>query len=235
MRQERQHALKLRIQGYSYTEISKELGIPKSTLSNWFSRLPLPKNARTRIQVRVHESILKSLIKRNKEQTILAQKRAWQIQKFSKEEIRSLSPRDLLLVGVALYWAEGYKKLVVRNGKERTHHVIRLTNSDPHLIQMFLRFLREIMKIHNDRMRIEMRLYKHINENKAFKYWSSVVRLPRKNFQKTTYLVSRSSLGKRPYNRLPFGTIAITVGDTQKFHKIIGWIGGMRVRSQGNM
>ena len=138
MRNDKDAALKLRLNGKSYSEICSALGIPKSTLSGWFSDVVLSETAQKRITERSQKKSLDGLIKRNKNQTKLAWERARQIQNSASKEIDSLSKTDLLIVAAALYWAEGYKKLLVRKGKEVTHHPVSLTNSDPVLIKMFI-------------------------------------------------------------------------------------------------
>ena len=35
-------------------------------------------------------------------------------------------------------------------------------------------------------------------------------------------------MGKRPFNRLPFGVIQVRISNTNLFHKIMGWIEGVR-------
>jgi len=49
-----------------------------------------------------------------------------------------------------------------------------------------------------------------------------------KPIKDTTYLVSISSKRKRPFNRLPYGTVQIRINNTQKFHHIMGWIEWMK-------
>lgn len=228
MRQDKEKALALRFRGYSYNEITKLLGIPKATLSDWFTGLVLSETAQKRIGDRVREASLRGLIKKNRLQTHYARQRAEQIRKLAQKQIHTLTSRELLLIGAALYWAEGYKKPVVKNGRERTYHVIGFTNSDCVMVQLFLRFLKKIVKIPKERIYGNVRIYEHINEEDALRFWQNITKLPKENFRKFYYGVSKSSLGKRPYNRLPYGTIQITVGDTQNFHRIMGWIEGIK-------
>lgn len=227
MRKDREKALVLRLQGHSYNEIGRMLGIPKATLSNWFSGLVLPEEAQARIKKRTREGSLKGLIKKNKLQTHQAWQRATTIRKAAKSEITRISKKDLLLIGAALYWAEGYKKLVVKDGKERTHHKISFSNTDPIMIRLFIQFLSDVLEISKSKIYASVRIFEHMNEKEALRYWQRTTGLPRENFQKFYYGVSRSSMGKRPYNRLPYGTIQIIVGDTKNFHKIMGWIEGL--------
>lgn len=229
MKEVRNEAFKLRLQGYSYNEINKALGVPKSTLSGWFSGLVLSKNAQKRLEKR--KSIgSATLVKRNKLQTHKAWERVRLIKKEAKNEIEQSKGvhRDLLLIGAALYWGEGYKKLRVQNGRELPGHVLSLTNSDPDMARMFVQFLHHAMNVPLSDIRLSLRLYRHINEKNALKYWLNATGLPKECHKGTTYLVSIASKGKRPYNRLPHGTVEIRINDTRRFHRIMGWIEWMK-------
>src|SRR6266487_1712609 len=80
MRNDKLKAYKLRVTGRSYNEISHLLKIPKSTLSAWFSRLELSIEATQRLKDRVSETSMRALLARNKNQTMLAQKRSSEAQ-----------------------------------------------------------------------------------------------------------------------------------------------------------
>lgn len=228
MRNDKQKAFALRLSGKSYREISQVLHIPKSTLSSWFSNVQLSEEVRNKINAKGREKSIQLLLARNKKQTELAIKRNHTIKKEFAGDIGTISDRELLLVGVALYWAEGHKKLFVKNGRELTSHAVSLTNSDPELIRIFLRFIREICKVDEAKIRASIRMFDHQNEDHLIRYWRDVTGIQKENFGKVYVGVSRSSQGKRPYNRLPYGTIQIRVSDTKLFHGIIGWIEGLK-------
>jgi hypothetical protein len=44
------------------------------------------------------------------------------------------------------------------------------------------------------------------------------------------YPSSTASSGKRPKNRLPYGTVRVIVSDTKLFHKLLGLIEGLKVK-----
>ena len=223
----RKQALKLRLQGQSYNEINATLGVPKSTLSGWFRRVTLPASAQVRLQNRVAQGTLNGLVRRNKLQTPLAQKRAATIRLEAKKEFTTLSKDKILLLGVALYWAEGYKRPKMRNGRITTSHSIALTNADPDMIAFFVYFLLNLLHISTEKIRLNLRLFKHIHANEAIKFWSNVTGLKTSNFERPSFVVSKSSRGKRPYQRLPYGTIQVRVNDTAKFYQLMGWIDGI--------
>lgn len=223
-----EQALALRLKGYSYNEINDKLGVAKSTLSGWFSRIKLSEKAIKRLKGRVAQGVLNGFVKRNKEQTVVAQKRTADIRAKAKKEVLDLSVNDLRIIGIALYWAEGYKRLKKINGREITSHVIALTNSDPIMVSVFIMFLNKVLNIPKEKIFIEMRLFKHMNENEIVEYWIKITQLPRSQFYKPMYPVSIASKGKRPINRLPYGTVRVIVSDTNAFYRILGMIDGLQ-------
>lgn len=224
----RTKAFKLRIQGKSYNEISEEIGVAKSTLSLWLKDIILSEVASKRIEGRLRQGVLNGLVKRNKLQTHLARQRMHQIRETARLRIPKLSSDELLLAGALLYWAEGYKRLMVRGGRELTAHVISFVNSDPDMVRVFVRFLIEFLEVSPSEIRLCVRLYAHIGEKEASNYWSKVTGLQKSNFTKPTYLVTGASKGRRPYNRLPYGTLQVAVNSTEKFHYLMGLIEGVK-------
>ena len=217
----------MRIVGFSYNEISNALNIPKSTLSGWLSSMILSQNARARIEKRRSDGSARGLLAKNEQQTREALKRMSFGRKNAAKDIETVDLKQLRLIGTALYWAEGYKRTITRNGKERTYHPVSFANSDPELVKIFIEFLSRVCNIGKERMRAEIHGHEHLNESATKKYWINVTGIPEKNFCKTYLGVSRSSLGKRPFNRLPHGTIRIRVNDTKLFYQIMGWIDGL--------
>lgn len=230
MNEVRDRALRLRLAGKSYNEIRDTLGVPKSTLSNWFKNVVLSDTARTRLTSRMSLGSA-MLIKRNKMQTHKAEQRARETRAVAKEEIPTLTRRDLLITGAVLYWAEGYKRMKIKDGKELMNHTISFVNSDPVMIRIFVSFLSEVLEVSVSAIHLTMRLYPHINERDAHVYWKEATGLTNPHFQKTTNMVSSASKGKRPFNRLPYGTLQVAVYDTAKFHRLIGMIEGVKEKT----
>lgn len=227
MRSDKNKALKLRLVGRSYSEISKLTGASKSTLSVWLKGLELPEQAKERIKKRVNQTSVAALIKRNHLQTKLAENRANINRGSAVKDIGKISKRELFLIGTALYWAEGYKRPITKNGKIRTSHPVSLTNSDPSLVKIFLKFLRMVCEVPEDKISADVRIYEHQNEGYLLDFWSKTTQLPYNKFKKFYYGISKSSQGIRPYNILPYGTIQIRVNSTDLYHKIMGWIEGL--------
>lgn len=223
----RSRALRLRLLGKSYNEISRSLNIPKSTLSGWLRNVVLNDRARKRLEDRERAGG-KVLIKRNKLQTKNAENRTKEIFLKGMKEVPNLKPTDLLVTGAVMYWAEGYKRKRKRQGREIVAHPISFVNSDPEMVRIFILFLFQILAVPKQKIVLTMRLYAHINESTAREYWKKVTDLQDSHFRKTTYLVSLSSKGKRAFNTLPFGTLQVSVNSTDTFYRLMGIIEGVK-------
>ena len=116
-----------------------------------------------------------------------------------------------------LYWAEGSKE-------ER--EIVDISNSDPRLIQLALRWLRVVCEVPDEKIRIQMHIHTDLDLEECIQFWSRVTGLPRNQFQKTQ--IKLSSLGHRK-KRLYFGTIKIRVCDKQLYRRIQGWIQGLHL------
>ena len=228
MRNDKELAIKMRLKGKSYGEIHKKFGIPKSTLSGWLSDVVLLKKARARIWQRTQAKGFRALIRRNKNQTVEAKRRMRHLRLAGQKAVGKITLRDLFIMGVALYWAEGYKRPVRRRGREVTHHVVSLTNSDPVLVKIFLRFLRQWCKVPKEKIKASVRVFPRQSMEKLQYYWERQTGLGRKNFFAPLRTISISSRRKRPFNRLPYGVVQIRVADTALFHTIIGYIDGLK-------
>jgi len=215
-----QKAIKLRLKGKSYREITKTLGVSKSSVSLWCRDLKLPIRIQKIIDAKTKNSRT-NLTAYNKKRSQFIKTENKEIRKKAIKQISSLSERELLLIGASLFWGEGYKK-----AENLRSPYICFANSDADMIKLFMNFLRKIMKISSDRIYASVFIYPSIEEKKAINFWSKVTKLPKSRFR-TTNQISRASKGKRPYNSLPYGTLDLRVNSRQEFFWIRGWIDGL--------
>ena len=226
MRKDKTKAIKLRKEGSSYNEISAKLGIPKSTLHYWLAIIELSEKAKARIASRVHRGSVEGLIRRNKNQTALAKKRAEGIRALAKKEVNDLINNKLFLTGVSLYWAEGYKK----GAYGSKWKAVDFVNSDPELVKIMVRFFRNICLVKSEKIKVQLIAHKNIDIDKSVDYWSTLVNIPKTQFIKTCCSVNKSSKNKRNRNSLTHGTVHIRINDVKLFFRIIGWIDGLKLK-----
>lgn len=75
--------------------------------------------------------------------------------------------KQLLIAGLSLYWAEGSK------GKG----AIRLANLDHRMLAVFLRFLREVCQVDEQRLFLYVRVYQEFSLKAAKEYWSDFLNI----------------------------------------------------------
>lgn len=204
MRNDKHIAIKLRLEGKSYKEIEHDLGIPRSTLADWFSDQEWSKD------------IKQKLISSMSNKLSVAQKRRWELwREEAREEARqnfqSLRNNPLFIAGLMLYWGEGDSK--IENSQ------VRIANTDPRMLRLFLNFLLDIGNADFPRIRSVMHLYPDLNEDLCRQYWSDSMGIPQKQFIKTQYIV-----GKHPTKRLGYGVCQIIYGSRKLKEKIYIWI-----------
>src|SRR3989338_3394728 len=220
-------ALALRLDSKTYGEIRGIFKIPKSTLSGWFSNLKLSGRAKKTLESKKKNGYYK-LLEFNKLRTINIHKENEDIRKNYESRIRRLSNRELMILGAALYWGEGYKNF---GQKKNIYPYVCFGNSDPLMHKVFVAFLERCLKINKDRIKCQAMIYPGTNSQKAIDYWQDVTQIPVKNFR-TQLAISRSSHGKRPWNILPYGTLQLRVSQRQEFFKIRGLMDGI-IKSAG--
>ena len=208
---EKEKARALRKQGKSINQIVVEAGLSKASVSEWVRDIVLTKAQKKKLSERGRsmESIEKRRLVRLSNELA---KRQIIVDKAKKDYVH-ISLEQLKLIGIILYLGEGGKT-------ERG--TARLSNSDPEVIKMMMRFFREVCKVSEKKFRGNVHTFAHANVEKTEKYWSKISGIPRNQFQKTYIKPSSESLQKR--YTLPYGTFSINVCDTKLFLTIMGWI-----------
>jgi hypothetical protein len=212
----------LRKRGKTYSEIRKIYDIPKSTLSGWLRNLKVSPKIKKKIQERAYRKWLKT----NRLNAKIRAERAAKLREECKEkafkeickEIKMLSYKDLKLIGLSLYLAEGGRK---------EKNQVRISNSDPFTIEAIMRFFREVCEISENKIKAKIHLYPQINHKRATLYWSKITKLPITQFTKPQIQISKASKGKRPRNTLPYGTLHLYITNTELTWKIKGWLEGI--------
>jgi hypothetical protein len=216
------HAIELRQQGKSYFEISRITDTPKSTLSYWLRNIKLTGKQRYVLQQRSKSAGAKVLIKRNRAQTAIALARSKAARLQAVGQIQALRDHEVFLCGISLYWAEGYKKGAYGSAWK----CVDFANADPNMITFVMYFFRKYCKVPKKKFRIHLMLHDRSQENAEKKFWSRITGVPLKQFSATSFVISKSSQGKRT-SKLPHGTVHIRIHDVSLFFQFIGWIEGL--------
>lgn len=217
-----QEILNLRLQGKTYGEIKSIFNVPKSTLSSWFSKLVISKKAKDILKLKRKNGYLK-LVEFNKVRTRRICEENESIRKNYETYVDNLNDRELMILGAALYWGEGYKNFKPTRGG---YPYICFGNSDPKMVLVFIKFMEKVLGILKDKMRVQIMIYPGIGIKKVIDYWQGITKISRKYFRCQVAL-SRASQGKRPKHLLPYGTFQVRVTRRQEFFKIRGLIDGI--------
>ena len=225
MHPKRQEAFQLRLSGKSYNEIARILDVSKGSLSLWFKDLRLSKVAQKLLEGKMRFARERGLFENNRRRTQNIKIENKEVRQIATNEIKPLSRYELLLIGAALYWAEGY------NRQEKIPSpLISFGNSNPDMVVLFLRFLREVMQIPEERLRPVVQIHHNIKPKSAISFWAKITNIPKERFR-VTHQTSRASKGKRPYNSLPYGTLKLDANGRQNFFEIKGWIDGLATQN----
>lgn len=172
-RELRLQARELRSNGVSVRQIAKTLNIALSSASTWVRDIELTADQVEKLQQNQHRYGAQNKgAATNREKGRI---RRLGFQQAGREKARQMSP--LHLEGCMLYWAEG--------GKDRNR--LYFANSDPNMHRLFMKFLREEMRIENS----EITIYIHCHTDDAEKmnileeYWLQLLQLPRSCHRKT--------------------------------------------------
>lgn len=208
---EKERARALRKKGYSINQITKYTGFSKASVSTWVRDVVLTKAQLNKLSLRGRsvESIEKRRLNRLANELI---KRRLIID-TAKKDFKNISLEELKLIGIILYLGEGSKT------KKGT---VAVANSDPTVIKIMLRFLKETCNVPEHKLRGQIHTFAHADVIKTERYWSKLTGIPRKQFYKTYIKPSSASLQKR--KTLPFGTFDLSVNDTKLLLTILGWI-----------
>lgn len=220
-------ATRLRLQGKSYGEIMKELHISsKGTLSYWFRNLKLSEKAKKHLKKNRQLAYKRGLFAFNEKRTktILAENESIFYQ--SCQEIQNLSHKELLLIGATLYWAEGINRELSRG-----YRLASFTNSDPTMVRVFMRYVREVLLVSDDKIKPGVIIYPNLNAKRVAQFWADIINIPESTFW-VSIAVSKASKMRKPSNYLPHGTVHIRISSRQIFHKIQGHIEGIRKKLQ---
>ena len=204
---EREKAIELRRQQWTYAEIAEHLNVSKGTVSLWLRDVPY--KPRQEVIERIHRARIRN-------SNVLHQRKAARISlalSSAKGEVQALRRAELRILGAVAYWAEGSKTI---------DSVVKFTNTDPELILLVLCWLREICCVPDEKLRFHLRAHPGEDVAKLEQFWSELTSIPASQFYRTT--LKRSESGGRTAKKLRHGIASLIVCDTNLFYRIQGWI-----------
>lgn len=211
MRKDKVRAYELRRQNKSYSQISKLLGIPKSTLTDWFKDEEWSKKIRNKLGKEYSLFSPKRL-----EAVVKANKKRWanihqEYRDAGEKEFETLKNNPLFLAGVMLYWGEGEKSPKMSR--------LKLANTDPSMIKIFYIFLKDVIKVPKDKILIWLLLYPDLVDDMQKRFWNRATGIPLSQFKSSIYI-----RGRHPTKRLSYGVCNIYVCSREFKEKMMVWL-----------
>jgi len=130
---------------------------------------------------------------------------------FEIRKSLSITKQKLKIAGIMLYWAEGTLK----------GNTVDFANSNPEMIQVFLKFLREICGINEERLRIYLYTHSYDNLEELKTYWQKITKVSLAQFTKPYIRRGNPNLSNR---KLPYGLIHVRYNDKRLLKIITNWI-----------
>ena len=109
-----------------------------------------------------------------------------------------------------LYWGEGAK----------TGGTVKFANSDPLMIKVFLRFLREVCGIVENRLKVLIHMYPDHDEKFLKKFWSTTCKIPYSRFYRSFIHAGLKGTYK---NKSHYGTLSVNYSDKKLLLQILLW------------
>lgn len=217
-------AIELRNQGLSVGDISKIVGISKSTASVWTRDVAL---SIEQLEILRGKEIKGKELGRTRASYNRRQQRIDTENKRIVEGInyfKNISTHGLMIAGLALY----------AGGGSKTKRQVCFCNSDPLIVKLMINWLKVCFGITDDRFRLTVGINEihRARENLVKDYWSNITKLESIHFNKTSFKKVQSKKVYTNFNQ-HFGTLDIKIlRSTQTYYKIAGLIQGLL--RQGN-
>lgn len=201
----RQKAIELRRQGKSYSQIRQDLQVSKSSLSLWLKDYPLSKE-------KIRELRDLSAIRIEKYKNTMKKKREKRLEGYYREAENKLilSKDSLYICGLFLYWGEGNKA---------SRHTISIANSDPDVIKFTLVWMKEALKIPQNKIKIYLHLYSDMNIEEEIDYWMKTLNMPRGSFSKP--YIKKSTRTNINHKGFSHGTCNVSYNNTVLKEKLL--------------
>lgn len=135
---------------------------------------------------------------------------------FSLKRNLSKEEEMLKIAGIMLYWAEG-----ARSNQAQKAIIVDFTNSNPRMVQLFLRFMREICGVDENRLRVLLYCYANQNIDILKKFWHKTTSIALRQFSKP-YI--RKDFLPTKINKMRYGLIHVRYCDKKLLAQIESWI-----------
>ena len=210
---ERQLARSIRRdEGAPIKEIARRVGVAPSSVSRWVRDIRLTP-AQEQELLRRNPAYNRQLSGTAKQ---AANRRVERIAYQDDGRRLALQGEGCHVAGCMLYWAEG----------EKDRNAVRFSNSDPEMVRFFVSFLKTYFDLRDEEIRITCYLFAdHVQRQREIEhFWLEVAQLSTQSLCKSYVNVYSKYSQKKRVNKLPYGTVRVTVTRTRVIQSIYGSI-----------
>ncbi len=217
---ERTKAILLRKEGESIKVIARKLNVSIGSVSSWCKSVELTNEQKIKLSQRVTDPYYGKkrdyLEKKQKE----FRDKVLRLKNQGIQEIGKLSKREIFLIGIALYWGEGFKR----------DHQVGFANIDQGMIKFFIFWLKTCFAITSKDLIIRVTANESYRNkiNKLEQYWSGQLDIPLTQFSKPFF---QKTIWKKQYDDDNYhGVLRIKVRKSvDLLRKIYGYIEGINL------
>ena len=134
---------------------------------------------------------------------------------FSAKDKLSSDEEKLKIAGLMIYWAEGAKI-----STKRRSCTVDLANSNPEMIRLFLKFLREICRVDENRLRVFLYCYADQDIEGIKSFWSNTTKISLDQFTRP-YVRQDFTLEKS--GKMKYGLVHIRYNDKKLLLLLDKW------------
>jgi hypothetical protein len=199
---ERADARRLRRQGMSIKRIAKLVEVSPSSVFVWTRDIELTAEQHA-VNLRGPRGPLnpETLRKRAAAWSERCRQRRAEFQAEGRARVREAD--SLYLAGCLLYWAEGTKN----------RNTVRFSNSDPHMMRLFRRFLTKTLGVKDEDFRLSLNVYtgNGLSVAEIEQHWLTNLELPRSCLCKHILNHLPTSSSGKMVAKLPYGVCTLRV------------------------
>jgi hypothetical protein len=210
MRKDKEIAHNLRTQGKSYRQIRDELKVPLSTLSDWFKDIEWSKEMAVRLAAQAQIRSTARIVELDRIRGQHLTRAYEEARAEARDDLEALKYNPLFIAGLMLYWGEGDKL---------TKQTVKITNTDPGLIRLYVFFLTNACGIPVEKIKAQVLIYPDLNEADSVQYWAEQSGLSAAHFSKCSTIN-----GRHKTRKLGHGVCMIVVSSTYLKVKILEWL-----------
>jgi hypothetical protein len=122
---------------------------------------------------------------------------------FKIKKLKTRKELELFHFGIGLFLGEGTKK---------NKFNVTFVNSDPRILQLFLKFLREICGVEERKIKAALNIFSDVNNKEAIDFWNKITKISVDRFNKTTIRKSKGGTYKK---KSPYGTLTVYVANVK--------------------